>query len=150
MSIVDLQRPEAGAAGVQDLSDSVRLAPHPGSVGVARLHVRRVLRSWGLDELGDDCEQVVSEVVTNAIQVHEREGTDAEVRVTLVAGLGKVLIVVRDFGGSGDVVPRRPGPDDEGGRGLFIVEALAEWWGVRLVPGGGKAVRVLLGGRRQR
>lgn len=148
MSVVDLQRPGVGAVGVQYLSDSIRLAPHPGSVGVARLHVRQVLRGWNLSVYADDAEQVVSEVVTNAIQAHEREEMDTEVRMTLIAGLGKVLIVVRDFGGDGDIVPRQASLDAESGRGLFIVDALAEWWGVRSLPGGGKAVRILLGGRR--
>lgn len=150
MSVVDLGN------GLRDggcLSDSVLLAPHPGSVAVARLHTRQVLRAWNLDCDLDDAEQVVSEVVANGIQAHEREGITVEVRLTLAARDGKVLIAVRDFAGeggsSGAIVPGRPGPDAEGGRGLLIVDALAEHWGVHAIPGGGKAVRVVLAGRNR-
>jgi len=43
----------------------------------------------------------------------------------------------------------RPGEDDESGRGLFIVNALADQWDVKPLQGGGKAVRVFLRGKRQ-
>lgn len=129
-------------------SDSVDLAPHTGSVGVARLHVRRVLRAWGLDELGDDAEQVVSEVTANAVEAHRREHLEMPVRVVLLAGLRTLLVIVRD-GSAGEPAMGRPGEDDESGRGLFIVNALADQWDVKPLQGGGKAVRVFLRGKRQ-
>ena len=36
--------------------------------------------------------------------------------------------------------PRMAGPDAESGRGLFIVEYLADRWGHEAVPTGGKTV----------
>jgi anti-sigma regulatory factor (Ser/Thr protein kinase) len=36
--------------------------------------------------------------------------------------------------------PRRPGPSDDKGRGLLLVERLASAWGTRTPPTGGKTV----------
>lgn len=133
-------------------SDSVDLAPSLGAVGLARLHVRRALHGWGLDELEEDAAQVVSEVTANAIEAHAREGLSEPVRLTLVAGLRTLLIVVRDASPSLPSSPSPagcPGLDDESGRGLFLVDALAAAWDTKVLPSGGKAVRVLLRGSRQ-
>ncbi len=42
----------------------------------------------------------------------------------------RVRVEVSD-GGGGQPVVREPGAGEEGGRGLMIVEAVAERWGVR-------------------
>lgn len=124
-------------------SDSITLAPHPGAVAVARLHVRRALTAWDLDELGDEAVQVVSEIIANSIEAHRREHLNAPVRLTLLAGLRTVLIAVRDASAA-QPVPARPASDDESGRGLLIVDALAAKWDVKPAPDGGKTIRVLL------
>lgn len=121
-------------------SDSLVLGPFAGAVPSARLHTRAVLAEWGLDELAADAEIVVAELVANAVQAHQREGRDAPVRLTLLAGPRSVLIVVRD-GSNDPPVPGTPDPEAERGRGLLLVEALTAAWTWKPAPTGGKVVR---------
>ena len=98
-----------------------------------------MLGEWGLAELADSAEQVVSELVTNAITascrlIGSRFGGRwspgaPPVRLWLLSEYSTVLIEVWD--GS----DRIPEPKDldlecEHGRGLWLVEALSEDWGV--------------------
>ncbi|WP_326815457.1 SpoIIE family protein phosphatase [Streptomyces sp. NBC_01763] len=97
-------------------------------VKAARSFVEQRLRSWGLAEMSDDLELMVSEIVTNAI-IHA--GSDVDVR--LRAYTDRVRLEVRDS----DSNPPVPSPlslseegnaEAEHGRGLLIVEALAGLW----------------------
>ncbi|MBV6700591.1 ATP-binding protein [Kitasatospora aureofaciens] len=101
-------------------------------VGPIRRLLRDVLRTIGLD--GDSACLIVSELVTNAL-VH------GEGRPTVVLELrgGKLHITVSDA--SGDPLQRQA-PDDSraSGRGLDIVDALSEEWGVEVIGSYGKAV----------
>jgi anti-sigma regulatory factor (Ser/Thr protein kinase) len=102
--------------------------------------VRLQLLQWGLDELVDVAELLVSEVVTNSIR-HALAGG----RVS-VARQGKgVRVEVADSGG-GTPVPRQAEPHEPTGRGLAIVGALADRWGVVDPPGSGKTVWFELAG----
>jgi len=71
---------------------------------------------------------VVSELVSNAV----RHGGGA-VAFTVEAHDGRVMLCVAD--GSA-VVPSHRDPDEAGGRGLTVIEALAAQWGVRDHQGG--------------
>lgn len=140
-----VSRPDERRAGPpRPLSDRLELGPHPSAVRAARRRVRAALAAWGLAGLADDAEQIAAEIVGNAVEAHQREHLDAPVRLTLLAGPGTVLIAVRDASGS-PPVPAMPGDDDEAGRGLLIVEALAAGWDWKPAPGG-KVVRVVVGG----
>ena len=124
-------------------TDSLDLGPLPGSVPSARLHVRAILREWGLGHLADASESVASELIANGVQATRAAGLDTPVRLTLTADGASVLIVVWDAVPA-PPVPADPDLESEHGRGLIIVEALAEWWDCRPVPaahGGGKLVR---------
>lgn len=137
----------APAPPVRYRSDTIEFAPHPAAVAEARLHTRQSLRAWALNDLYDEAAQIVSELTTNSVEAHRREGLVAPVRLTLLAGLRTVLIAVHDASPVPPVV--LPLDDDaESGRGLFIVEALAAAWSWKLSPSGGKTVRVLLRGAR--
>lgn len=128
-------------------SDSVEFAPHPAVVSAARLRTERNLRAWDLEELAADTTQVVSELVSNAVQAHRREQLSAPVRLTLLGGLRTVLIVVRDASDSPPAkIPSVPDLDGESGRGLCIVDVLSAAWCWKPAPGGGKTVRALLRG----
>ncbi|MDK1345597.1 ATP-binding protein [Streptomyces sp. 378] len=104
------------------------------AVPEARRALRELLGQWGKHGQSDVAELLTSELVTNAI-VHTDH--DAVLTVTLLPrGL---RVEVRDF------VARRPrlrvAVPDEGtnGRGLLLVQSLADAWGVR-PHGVGKAV----------
>ncbi|MDQ6615303.1 MAG: ATP-binding protein [Actinomycetota bacterium] len=103
----------------------------------AREFVAAGLRDSGVDEpvLVDRLSLVTSELVTNAV-VHA--GTDVEVRVTIDPSDVWVEVVDRS-----PVLPYRspPSPSGISGRGLDLVDALADAWGVAEVEHGlGKTV----------
>ncbi|MFE5580560.1 ATP-binding protein [Kitasatospora sp. NPDC056531] len=104
----------------------------PGMVGPIRRLLRDVLHAMGLDP--DSACLIVSELVTNAL-VHG-EGRPS---VVLELHCGKLHITVSDASGN---PLQRQAPDDSraSGRGLDIVEALSEEWGVELIGSYGKAV----------
>ena len=110
-----------------------------GAVPCARLHARHVLWEWGLSDLDEAVELVVSELVTNAIQASaglSREVPDYDEDshglpcVWLwLASDGRQLVVE-----VGDSSPRTPmqaetEQDVEGGRGLLLVETVSRRWG---------------------
>lgn len=110
--------------------------PADASAGpLARQALVRTFVGWGLldEEWTDDAELVVSELVGNAV----RHG-DTGVVLQLDRVGDAVRFMVSDD--STDLPAARSGGElAEGGRGLLIVEALAEQWGVERRPGG-KAV----------
>ena len=73
----------------------------------------------------DDLRLVLSELVANAV-VHG-QGSTIEVRVAATDGVIRGEVV---DDGDGFTVPARPEPDALGGRGLSIVDTLAQDWGV--------------------
>jgi len=75
----------------------------------------------------DDVRLVVSELVTNAV-IHA-PGAPISVRVD-VDDRGVVRGEIEDHGGEGGVRPRPTSPDQAGGYGLGIVDALTDRWGV--------------------
>ncbi|WP_228040330.1 ATP-binding protein [Streptomyces chromofuscus] len=103
------------------------LAAHPGSPAQARRLTRTRLTGWAVCE--DTCDTaalVVSELVTNAI-LH----TASDVVVCeLHDGDELVRIAVRDQGcAAGDPHPSSGRAEEEHGRGLLLVDALAHAWG---------------------
>lgn len=83
------------------------------------------LRSWGLVALLDDAQLLVSELVTNAL----RYGEGGEIEFRLIITFQGLLLMVDD--GSTHLPQLRVvGESSETGRGLFLVAALADDWGV--------------------
>jgi anti-sigma regulatory factor (Ser/Thr protein kinase) len=132
------------------LSDSFVVAALPISPACARLHGGAVLREWGLANVAETAELVISELVTNAataaIDPEARLGNAQSasgvplVRLRLLSDAARVVIEVWDTNPLPPVVTKAD-PDDESGRGLMLVDALCEHWGWT-VPDGwcGKAV----------
>ncbi|WP_345714028.1 SpoIIE family protein phosphatase [Kineococcus glutinatus] len=96
------------------------------AVAAARRFLRAELGGWRLEEVVDTSELVISELVTNAL-VH----TDEPPVVTLryVSEAGELTLAVRD---RSTRLPqeRVADPEAPGGRGLLVVERLADSWGV--------------------
>lgn len=105
-------------------------------------HLRRILRlyltGWGMADLADAAELALTELIANVVrhvpgrrcQTFVFRLPDGEgVRVEVADDCPKIPVVVE-----GDVL-------DEGGRGLLLVDAVADKWGVEARrDGGGKAV----------
>ncbi|MFI6638045.1 SpoIIE family protein phosphatase [Streptomyces sp. NPDC050504] len=100
-----------------------RLAIDAREVARARKLAVGRLRQWGLDEIAWQVELMVSEVVTNALRHAHR----SHVELRLVRGDELLCEVVDDD----HTLPAllAAGPDDEFGRGLRVVSALAREWG---------------------
>ncbi|MFD3373708.1 MULTISPECIES: ATP-binding protein [unclassified Streptomyces] len=86
--------------------------------------VRAGLRHWGRPDLAESAELLATELVTNAL----RHGCgDIVVRLHLAAD--RLRLDVQD-GSHESPLPRNAAPDDEDGRGLLLVTAIADDWGV--------------------
>ena len=118
----------------------VHLPSDVASLGEGRRFVARTLRDWEIDETRiEPVLLVANELVANAI-VHARSapvlslaesGADLLLRV---ADESRVL-----------PVPQEPTTDEAGGRGLILVEALSDRWGID-TSDGGKSVWVAFDG----
>ncbi|MEU5823989.1 SpoIIE family protein phosphatase [Streptomyces sp. NPDC047803] len=106
-----------------------RLPREPRSVGRARELARDQLTAWGLEDLVDTTELLVSELVTNALRYGE-----GEIRLRLL----RDRTLVCEVWDAGLVQPRRrrARDTDEGGRGLQLVGLLSAAWGARRTPRG--------------
>ena len=90
----------------------------------ARAWTREILWEWGAAELADTAELVASELVTNSLNACA--GLDqAAIRLVLTLDRGELAILVRD-NHPGSPLAVQPGADDEGGRGLLIIEHLSD------------------------
>ncbi|MEV5346430.1 ATP-binding protein [Streptomyces achromogenes] len=99
----------------------------------ARHYIRKALADWGItDELAERATLSANELVTNAVS-HCRV-SDARVRVTLVLCRCELVLEVSDPDRDRLPLPRCPGLEEEGGRGLALVEALTDSWGTRQGP----------------
>ena len=105
------------------------LPSNPGSVRIARGHVRAALGLHGLDHYAADAAAITSELVTNVVQHVCGDGTET-VGVTLVRTWNPeaVTVVVSDSSPDGPAM-REASPGSERGRGLRIVAALSARWG---------------------
>ncbi|WP_437025181.1 ATP-binding protein [Streptomyces sp. enrichment culture] len=108
------------------------------AVPESRRALRELLRQWGRSGGSETAELLTSELVTNAL-VH----TDHDAVLTATVGPDGLYVEVRDFTAR-EPRPRPPDTDRTHGRGLALVEALADAWGIR-AHGVGKAVWFELG-----
>ncbi|MFI1711740.1 ATP-binding protein [Streptomyces griseoruber] len=132
-------------------SYALRLPHDPRAARVARMTVRAVLGGHGRQEVLDTVELLTSELVANAY-LHT-EGP-ASLRLTAV-GDGRLRVGVWDSDPHipapfakppGHRLPPAPA-DGEGGRGLYLVQEWADWWGGwPLGGGGGKLLWFEVGG----
>ena len=118
----------------------VRLAALPSAVPWARRILLHMLREWHIEGMADPAALLMSELVTNAVEASARRvGRDHDKlpMIGLAVRLTPASLVLEVW----DVSPLRPVPQDAGiagdrGRGLALVDALAEAWGHRAADGG--------------
>ena len=119
------------------------LGVHPSHVGLARRLMSARLADWQINgETGEVTVLLVSELVTNAM----RHGGEP---IRLVAHTTQSGLRVEVYDGNSDAFPaiRDIRPDAPGGRGLRLVDALADRWGTTEVAGDGKCVWFEIDGR---
>jgi sigma-B regulation protein RsbU (phosphoserine phosphatase) len=110
------------------------------SASRARRLVEHAIAEAGLPDVVDEALLLVTELVTNAV-VHA--GT--EVDLDIEAGPERLRVEVLDRSpGSLPLVHAAPSETREGGRGMFLLDALATEWGTRHF-GSGKSVWFCLG-----
>ena len=114
--------------------EALHLPAHSSSPRRARQFVDEVLHRWQRDGAIDRLALIASELVTNAVR-----HAQTEITIELSAEEGALHLEVFDRG-AGRPVFLDHHPDQPGGLGLPIVEALASSWGMRPREGGGKGV----------
>ncbi|MEW2167535.1 ATP-binding protein [Streptomyces sp. NPDC007084] len=103
---------------------------HARSVGRARTLLREQARSWGLSEdVTETAELLLSELMTNAYG-HAKSSPGREIWARCRLTEDRLRVIVSDAGDTLPV-PREVGPEDESGRGLTLVAALADKWGAQ-------------------
>ncbi|GLW96995.1 ATP-binding protein [Microtetraspora sp. NBRC 16547] len=126
-------------------------ADFPGnasSVGAARVWARALLAGRVTGEVLDDAVLLLSELVTNSV-VHSDSGREPGglVTVFLAAGDGVAHCEVIDDGSAASVpVIREACLEDGSGRGLWMVDVMADVWGVHHDDEAGNAVWFRIGG----
>ena len=124
-----------------DDSGLVTLPAVPRTAAVARALVHERLRAWRLEHLGDADLLLTSELVTNVL-VHTADDPSLSV-VRTSAGV-QVTVVDRS---PASPSRRRHSSLATTGRGLHLLEALADEWGVRVLAPG-KAIWFTVTGER--
>jgi len=125
------------------LSSYLELGALTTAPGSARGHVKAVLKEWGLSELSEVTELLVSELITNAVSI--TRALDAplpfSVRLWLHANRKRVLASVWDADPQPPVLQEDVHVWAENGRGLQILDVLSSRWGWYEPPVmGGKCV----------
>jgi serine phosphatase RsbU (regulator of sigma subunit)/anti-sigma regulatory factor (Ser/Thr protein kinase) len=108
----------------------------PEALSSARHMIRAAVRAWGAKDRADEVELAAGELITNAL-MHTDGGAIVTVRV--LAGPERRLRVDVEDRSSALPRPRDAGESGVSGRGLLLVDRLADAWGVES-RGSGKCV----------
>lgn len=130
------------------LAASLRLVAVPTAVACSRRFVRHTLSRWNLQDHEESATLVMSELVTNAIKAGGL--TEPDPKPWQIKAEHVIAVQLRVLDGSLFVeawdrtpelpVLQHPGSDATSGRGLLLVESLAERWDVYGPTVGGKVV----------
>lgn len=101
----------------------------PEAVSRARAVVDRELGPSVSDEVLEDATLLVSELVTNAVRHALRTGIP-EVELRIGNEGDRIRVVVSDPGDGFVVHPRLPTASESSGWGLYLVDRIADRWGV--------------------
>jgi PAS domain S-box-containing protein len=108
---------------------SWRFPDDPAAVSRARALATRQLNQWGLQNMAETTELIVSELITNAIQ----HGT-GPVGLRLI----RDEVLICEVSDTSNSYPRlrHPNTTNENGRGILLVAQLSRRWGTRHTPDG--------------
>ncbi|SEO15271.1 ATP-binding protein [Actinacidiphila rubida] len=125
------------ACGQQPLRSRFDLTSSRSAVRWGRKHTAEVLKDWRVgDAVTEDALLIASELLSNAVQhatkpLRPPGGSPCSAECSLLLRLtGRDLTVAVWDGDSRPPVPGLASSDAERGRGLFLVDALSEAWGV--------------------
>ncbi|GAA0598933.1 SpoIIE family protein phosphatase [Streptomyces crystallinus] len=126
-----LEAPQSGGRLQQHVAQN-----DPEALSSSRHMIRAAVRAWGARERADEIELAADELITNAL-MHTDGGAIVTVRV-LAGPQRRLRVEVED---RSSALPRRREAGDSGvsGRGLMLVDRLADVWGVES-RGSGKCV----------
>ncbi|MFG2432090.1 ATP-binding protein [Streptomyces sp. NPDC048590] len=138
----------------QSESFTQRFSSTPRGARLARRLTVLQIERWGMapgSEVSDRAALVVAELAANAVTHGRVPGRDFELNLTWLHG-SSLRIEVSDTRGERSLPAPgrlgRPYPDAECGRGLLLVEAMADRWSVQERLPAGKTVRAELDLRR--
>jgi anti-sigma regulatory factor (Ser/Thr protein kinase) len=121
----------------------VRMAALPSAVPWARRILRHMLREWRLEGMSDPAQLLVSELVTNAVVASVSRADQDQDSWPMIGLTLQVTDTVlhMEVSDSSSALPALQEADltGERGRGLVLVDFLADSWGHR-ATGGGKVV----------
>ena len=121
----------AEKGGVSSYSARVDLPPTVASVPLARRLARDVLRTWHAPQDHEDAELLVTELVANVV---DHVGGDV---LTLELTLGGAWLRIAVVDGSAiRPIVREMSHEQERGRGMRMVAAIADRWGAEDHDGG--------------
>jgi serine phosphatase RsbU (regulator of sigma subunit)/PAS domain-containing protein/anti-sigma regulatory factor (Ser/Thr protein kinase) len=139
-AVVEAMRPEHPSDDVAVLIARTRILPaadvcrwdvpaDPEAVGRVRTAVADKLAEWDLEEASFTTELILSELVTNAMRY-----TTGRIGVRLLLD-SELVCEVSD---ASTTTPhlRYAATTDEGGRGLYLVDQIADRWGIRYTADG--------------
>ena len=106
--------------------NAVTFLANPLAVRLSRALVNTSLAAWGYRSLVEDAELIVSELATNAVQARSTGISLIRVAIRITGTTARIAV----FDASDDE-PKVTDTDyvSDGGRGLFIVEAVSKDWG---------------------
>ncbi|MCT2592226.1 ATP-binding protein [Streptomyces sp. N2-109] len=121
---------------------TVLLSPTRRGARLARLLTVAHLCCWGLPT--EDAAYVVAELASNAASHGRVPGRNFRLSLAVTEVRGRAVLRIEVADTRGDTLPEtalEPVPDEaESGRGLLLVEALADRWGVEVGPAPRKTV----------
>jgi hypothetical protein len=125
--------PSSGHAGRSRWTELQGIIQSPAR---ARAIIRDTLTGWGLPELAPDCELLASELVANAVEHATGHPIGLTIDEHTPPGQPRWIRCAVTDTAPQPPVPRQAGPDDERGRGLTIVTAIAATTGCDITPDG--------------
>ena len=122
---------------------AARLPAITATVPHVRLGTVRALTGWSVPpDTVESAALVITELTANAVTA----GAGDDLAIRLSASLDHVLLEVWNHGTTTRPRCQRPAADEEHGRGLLLVDALAESWGSYQAPSGGTVVWARIAG----